>query len=102
MTLHEIVAAAAVRYAWMADAACRRYPRQQRQLEGYYTAPPPPEVLALCGRCPVRRECLDYAYEHNIEHGWLGGLAPARREELGDTDTAMAWIAQRRNLPIVD
>jgi WhiB family redox-sensing transcriptional regulator len=33
----------------------------------------------VCARCPVRRECLDYAGEHAILDGLWGGLTPRER-----------------------
>lgn len=41
----------------------------------------PSEALALCGRCPVRAACLDYALDHE-QHGVWGGTTPAERRAL--------------------
>jgi WhiB family transcriptional regulator, redox-sensing transcriptional regulator len=38
------------------------------------------EELALCRSCPVRRECVERAYELNIRPGYFGGLSPSFRE----------------------
>lgn len=36
----------------------------------------------ICGRCPVKQSCLDYAVEHQISYGVWGGLAPRQRLAL--------------------
>ena len=36
----------------------------------------------VCGRCPVREPCLDYALRHGITHGIWGGLAERDRRAL--------------------
>lgn len=35
----------------------------------------------MCGRCPVRQECLDFAQSNNIGHGIWGGLTPQERSQ---------------------
>ena len=44
------------------------------------------ETTALCKRCPVRRECLDHAYEHQIASGYFGGISPGRRRTLSHAE----------------
>ncbi len=40
------------------------------------------KAKAVCKRCPVRVQCLDYALRHSIRHGMWGGLhAEARARE---------------------
>lgn len=34
---------------------------------------------AVCGRCPVRAECLDYALEQGLDHGIFGGFTADER-----------------------
>lgn len=35
----------------------------------------------LCGRCPVRQECLDFAISHSyMEFGVFGGMSPRERQ----------------------
>jgi WhiB family redox-sensing transcriptional regulator len=31
-------------------------------------------AAAICARCPVRQQCLDYALRNSIRHGIWGGL----------------------------
>ena len=33
------------------------------------------KAAAICARCPVREQCLDYALRNSIRHGIWGGLA---------------------------
>jgi WhiB family redox-sensing transcriptional regulator len=37
---------------------------------------------AVCARCPVRRECLDYAVESGQDHGVFGGHTADERRTL--------------------
>ena len=37
---------------------------------------------ALCARCPVREECLDYALDVGESHGIWGGLNELQRSRL--------------------
>lgn len=43
------------------------------------------EAKAMCRRCPVAAECLDYALANNEQHGIWGGLSPRHRRHLQDT-----------------
>lgn len=37
------------------------------------------KAKAVCKRCPVRVQCLDYALRHSIRHGIWGGLNEEER-----------------------
>ena len=37
---------------------------------------------AVCARCPVRDECLEYALAHHIRDGIWAGLSPKQRRAL--------------------
>jgi WhiB family redox-sensing transcriptional regulator len=37
------------------------------------------EAKTFCGRCPVRSECLDFAYQTHSVHGIWGGLTEEER-----------------------
>ncbi len=39
-------------------------------------------AAAVCGRCPVREACLDYALDNHIQHGVFGGESERSRERL--------------------
>lgn len=38
-------------------------------------------IEPMCGNCPVRRECAEYAIEAGIPHGWWGGMDEHERTE---------------------
>jgi WhiB family transcriptional regulator, redox-sensing transcriptional regulator len=37
------------------------------------------KAAAVCARCPVRAQCLDYALVNSIKHGVWGGLSQEQR-----------------------
>lgn len=43
---------------------------------------PAGDAKAICRRCPVQRDCLDWALDVNEEFGIWGGLSPSERAEL--------------------
>ncbi len=40
------------------------------------------EARSVCRRCPVREECLAYAFDSGEEWGIWGGLTSAERREI--------------------
>ena len=73
--------------SWLDDAACRDLELGQLSLffvEAGRTIAP--ETKALCRQCPVRRECLDHAYVHEIASGYFGGISPGRRRALSHAE----------------
>ena len=36
----------------------------------------------VCADCPVRKVCLEYALDHHIEHGVLGGASERARRRM--------------------
>ncbi len=40
------------------------------------------QARAVCARCPVQEECLEYALKHNIEFGVWGGMSRKEREQI--------------------
>jgi len=74
-------------YGWQWRAACRG------DDAGLFFAPSQPETReerevreqkakAICGVCPVRAECLEYAVRIREPHGIWGGLNEAERRAL--------------------
>lgn len=72
---------------WQVKAACRgpqaavffpppHFERKADRLERERRA------KAICGECPSRRECLDYAVEIREPHGIWGGLNESERRDL--------------------
>jgi len=43
------------------------------------------DVLNVCRGCPVRRECLEHAYDMGIGGGYFGGMSPGQRRSLNLT-----------------
>jgi len=42
----------------------------------------PSVALAICARCPVRQECLDYAMEARERYGIWGGTTERQRRRI--------------------
>jgi WhiB family redox-sensing transcriptional regulator len=42
-------------------------------------------VRSICGRCPIQRDCLSYAFEHENFGVW-GGLTSMERRSVGEPD----------------
>lgn len=67
---------------WMAEAACRGVPP-----EVFF----PPmgrnagKAYNICGRCPVRDDCLGYALRWRIRYGIWGGTTERQRRCLNRT-----------------
>lgn len=86
-------------FAWMSHANCVKNPKMQQELQGFSGASVSKEALRLCETCPVRTDCLEHAYRHNLEYGYFGGLSPSRRRELGSAKDAIQWLEQQGRMP---
>lgn len=74
-------------YGWQFDAACRgedsalffapNYFEKRSEKEGREA-----RAKAICDRCPVRAQCLDYALKIREPHGIWGGLNEFERRQL--------------------
>jgi WhiB family redox-sensing transcriptional regulator len=40
---------------------------------------------AVCARCPVRAQCLEYALDNGLDHGIYGGTTESERRTLRRT-----------------
>jgi WhiB family redox-sensing transcriptional regulator len=80
--------------AWRLDAACRG---QDPELFFPARGASREEPLAFCHRCPVRLECLDYAFslggDSAIQGIWGGFSTRARRDARRRRYTAAEAIA---------
>lgn len=65
---------------WLADAACRDMNVDDFFVEAGRTIDT--SVLDVCRRCPVRRDCLDYAYDRDFTSGYFGGMSPGQRRTM--------------------
>jgi WhiB family transcriptional regulator, redox-sensing transcriptional regulator len=45
-------------------------------------------ATAVCARCPVRSECLEYALDNGLDHGIFGGTTETERRALRRARTA--------------
>jgi WhiB family redox-sensing transcriptional regulator len=68
---------------WQDDAECAEsgpeffFPDEDNRTAGNYTA-----ARVICGRCPVKVQCLEYALANDERSGMYGGLTPAERKRL--------------------
>lgn len=67
---------------WTQEAACAQLPPDL-----WFPTPSDPHrhatrAKAVCGRCPVAGECLDYANRIGEQHGIWGGLTANERARL--------------------
>ena len=91
---------------WVGHALCGKmnpdifYPEEESTIRGNGVTKPPTPVLRaknICYRCPVRKECLEDAYNDPHIYGkWVGiraGLTgPERRRLVDQPDrTELAW-----------
>ncbi|MFE0192605.1 WhiB family transcriptional regulator [Streptomyces sp. NPDC058989] len=66
------------------------------------------EAKELCGPCPVRRDCLNFALENDLKEGVWGGLTEAERRPLHDglpqrlDYTRVLAIFQRRDVHLTE
>ncbi|MEV8593918.1 WhiB family transcriptional regulator [Streptomyces sp. NPDC052013] len=65
--------------AWQEEALCA-------QTGGDFFFPEPGssvrEAKRICGLCPIRATCLEYALSHDMRFGVWGGLSEKERLEL--------------------
>jgi WhiB family redox-sensing transcriptional regulator len=66
---------------WMRDALCREYPRELFFPEVGSNGT---QAKAICARCLVRAECLEFALSDQDArlHGVWGGTSPQDRKKL--------------------
>ncbi len=64
---------------WKSDAACRTVDTSIFFPESEAAAAP---ALAVCARCPVREQCLDFALETRQHDGIWGGATETERRRL--------------------
>jgi WhiB family redox-sensing transcriptional regulator len=78
---------------WLDRAACRG--RTDVDFDGPMAWP---DALAICGRCPVRIECLRWALDRHPDHdyGILAGTTAADRHLIrhGRLEARQVWAEQ--------
>jgi len=68
---------------WMTAAACRGAGVAEFVMDAKRT--PSEAVQAMCGRCPVREECIAYALERDVLVGIWGGTTELERRAMRRT-----------------
>ncbi|WP_426571918.1 WhiB family transcriptional regulator [Aquihabitans sp. McL0605] len=64
---------------WMQEGHCRYYPPAAFfPSDGVGVT----QARQICGECPVREQCLEYALENRIEHGVWGGCSERERRRI--------------------
>ncbi len=83
--IDRILSFVAPRPAWMARAACRGMATRSfvpSVPSGPARPPASRLVREVCGNCPVRAQCRDYALAHPELEGWWGGTDAYERRQL--------------------
>lgn len=85
--------------SWMQFGSCRDYPPVlffPSDAEGVKTA------VEVCGQCPVREVCLEYALVERVEHGVWGGESERRRRRLLRTRDRQAQPLDELDAGVLD
>lgn len=64
---------------WQESARCREYDPDLFFPVGARTER---RAKAICGRCPVKRDCLAFALDSKVEFGVWGGMSGRERQLL--------------------
>lgn len=92
---------------WVKQAACAspdvdpnlfhptRYSTDDR-IGGHHFSPATVEAKKICGACPVRLECLQYALKEPMWDGIYGGLTPRERRLLVNQTQERKGIRRRK------
>jgi WhiB family redox-sensing transcriptional regulator len=75
---------------WMAKAACQDHPTDLFFFDERVERTRVAEAKAICHKCPVWKNCLDYAIETPVDFGIWGGYTSRER-------VRHRWNEQRRN-----
>lgn len=67
---------------WMVEAACAGHNPDLWFSPGPGPSPDRSRAIAICTRCPVREECLEYALQHQIDEGVWGGVGSRERRRI--------------------
>ena len=66
--------------SWRRNARCATIPRT----DDFFPIgrKPPKKALQACSICFVRKKCLQYALDNDIEHGIWGGKTESERKRM--------------------
>lgn len=73
---------ACFREDWVRRAACRDLAPEIRDLFFPERGENASGAIAICGGCPVRRECLDFALRNHEDDGIWGGCSGRERRRM--------------------
>jgi WhiB family transcriptional regulator, redox-sensing transcriptional regulator len=65
---------------WSTQARCRGEDPELFFARALHEARP---ALKVCGRCPVKEPCLEYALANEVDYGVWGGLTERQRRAVG-------------------
>ena len=82
---------------WVAEAECRGV---DPDLFFPENGAPTNEAKAVCGRCPVQHECLQYALEAGEKFGVWGGRSEKERRRMRRQRRAAPTYVERERLDI--
>lgn len=82
---------------WASDALCREADDPDIFFPAVHDQQAAAKARQVCGCCPVRDQCLEYAFANDERHGIWGGLDPAERAALKRSRRDRARRARRRN-----
>lgn len=92
ITTYDLAAELLRRPAWQADALCKEYPNVTWFPE---RGDDVRKALAICDRCLVKAECLQYATDLEIDVGLWGGTSARTRVLLRRTTRTAQGKAQQ-------
>lgn len=75
---------------WIKQAACRGMSTSVFFVE-HGQGKDVKHAIAICRRCPVREDCLEYALANGERFGVWGGLTVNQREKVRDDRRAALW-----------
>jgi WhiB family redox-sensing transcriptional regulator len=78
---------------WIDDWAGRAACREQAPDELFVRGAEQHQAKQVCGRCPVRAECLAEALDNQIEWGVWGGMTERERRALLRRQPHASWRA---------
>lgn len=67
---------------WFERAACKGQDPGLWHPDGLENQRQAAQAIAVCRRCPVRRDCLEHALEHDEAIGIWGGTQPGERHRI--------------------
>ncbi|MFE9407369.1 WhiB family transcriptional regulator [Streptomyces sp. NPDC006704] len=70
-------------HSWQARGLCQGMPAKDIDRLFFHAARDSASInkaKAICGQCPVKKACFDYALDNELRHGMWGGLTETERK----------------------